>query len=174
MTVEERFWSKVDKTNECWVWLGTRTEFGYGQFRFEGHTRKAHRVAWTLANGPVPNDRPNVLHRCDNPPCVRPEHLFVGTLSDNSQDCAAKGRLRLQQSDAHHFGTENHRGKLTDEDVAAIRGLRHVYKAGHLARYFPVTPHHIRLLWNGKQRTHVSPLHPTAALNYLTERTTIQ
>lgn len=88
-----RFWSRVDRSGgerSCWPWIGYRDKWGYGGFtRF----RKllAHRVAWTIANGPIPDDM-LVLHHCDNPPCCNPGHLFVGTHQDNMDDMAKKGR----------------------------------------------------------------------------------
>lgn len=93
----DRFWSKVDKSGECWNWTGARTAPGWhGMFASDatraGRTMVlAHRHSWALANGPVP-DGLNVLHRCDNAGCVRPDHLFLGTHSDNMRDRSAKGR----------------------------------------------------------------------------------
>ena len=92
LTVEERFWAKVDKDGDCWTWMARRQpRGGYGQFQLDGRTRSAHRVAWTLTNGPIP-DGLCVLHRCDNPPCVNPEHLWLGTKAENNQDMTEKGR----------------------------------------------------------------------------------
>jgi len=87
-----RFWAKVEKTEGCWLWRGAARR-GYGAFSPQhGTTRPAHRVAWELANSaPIP-DGLCVLHRCDNPPCVRPDHLFLGTKKDNAQDAIRKGR----------------------------------------------------------------------------------
>jgi len=90
-----RFWPKVRKGDECWEWIGARGARGYGKMtagpRGSGHVR-AHRVSWELAFGPVP-DGLWVLHTCDNPPCVRPDHLWLGTRLDNMRDCARKGRI---------------------------------------------------------------------------------
>lgn len=168
MTTTERFWSKVDRTGDCWTWTGTRKEGGYGQFHYGGKTTKAHRVAWILTSGAIP-DGMCVLHHCDNPPCVRPEHLFLGTLSDNMQDCAAKGRCALQR-DFPRTGLDNPRGKLTDFDVAVIRALRPLRDSRELAPIFGVTDSHIRLLWRGAQRAHVAPAPMHVALHHLTER----
>ena len=91
LPIEPRFWAKVDKSttpNECWTWKGARTLNHYGSFDGRG----AHRVSWELANGVIPSGL-EVLHHCDNPPCVRPDHLFLGNQSDNLLDCVRKGRL---------------------------------------------------------------------------------
>lgn len=89
-----RFWSKVEKheANECWLWTGgARIATGYGRFYAFGEQILAHRFAWELAHGQVP-DGLFVLHRCDNPPCVNVDHLWLGTKGDNNRDTAAKGR----------------------------------------------------------------------------------
>lgn len=88
--IADRFWPKVQKTDVCWLWIGA-TSAGYGRI---GRGRaKDHEVSWELHNGPVPHGL-WVLHKCDNPPCVRPDHLFLGTQSDNMKDAEAKGRLK--------------------------------------------------------------------------------
>lgn len=92
---DQRFWSKVDKTGECWLWTGSRDPRGYGQMSATGPRGtpplKAHRISWVLAFGPIPDDL-WVLHHCDNPPCVRPEHLFLGDHAANMADMTAKRR----------------------------------------------------------------------------------
>lgn len=92
MNTSDRFWAKVEKTDGCWSWRGCRNRQGYGLFWYEGRLQVAHRVAWILLRGPIP-DGLNVLHRCDTPPCVNAEScLFLGTQRDNMQDKIAKGR----------------------------------------------------------------------------------
>ncbi len=92
--VPDPLWSRVDKTGACWTWTGRRNAGGYGVLRIRGRSSKilfAHRLAWELTNGPIP-DGLFVCHHCDNPPCCNPEHLFVGTPKDNCHDMMAKGR----------------------------------------------------------------------------------
>jgi hypothetical protein len=96
-----RFWAKVAKSDGCWEWQAVRSSQGYGAFRPtpESKQRSAHCYSWELAFGPIP-DGLWVLHRCDNRVCVRPEHLFVGSASDNAQDAIAKGRRRRKGTSA--------------------------------------------------------------------------
>jgi hypothetical protein len=96
-TLAERFWEKVDRQAEgCWNWKAAKQHNGYGYLHAGGgKTRKparAHRVSWELHNGPIPEGL-WVLHKCDNPSCVRPDHLFLGDRVDNMNDAAAKGRV---------------------------------------------------------------------------------
>lgn len=90
-SVAERLWPSVNRTAGCWEWTGPAFRGGYGRVYFRGRTLYAHRVSWELANGRIP-DGLWVLHHCDNPPCVRPDHLFLGTHADNMADMVAKGR----------------------------------------------------------------------------------
>lgn len=117
--IAERFWSKVDTTSDCWIWTGAKLKSGgYGAMSSSrgGPTLRTHRVSWELHFGPIPAGI-EVCHRCDNPPCVRPDHLFLGAHADNMADMVQKGRA--------HGGTppgeRHHRAKLTDARVRAIR-----------------------------------------------------
>lgn len=117
------FWDNVyipQDENACWTWKGMLDKDGYGYYRVDKRTRRAHRVSWELANGPIPEGL-FVCHKCDNPPCVRSDHLFLGTAQDNARDRGSKNRGRQQQ------GTSNSMSKLTDESVIEIRAL---HKAG--------------------------------------------
>lgn len=88
-----RLWSRVDKTDTCWLWRSDKVI--RGSLVVRGTRVAAYRIAWELEHGPIP-DGLWVLHKCDTPRCVRPDHLFLGTRTDNMQDAAKKGRLRTQ------------------------------------------------------------------------------
>lgn len=128
--IEERFWWKVQKTSDCWNWIGCKTSSGYGRIglgsRSAGVTN-AHCVSWELANGPIPKGM-EVCHRCDNPACVNPEHLFLGTHSDNMRDSSRKGRLHFGERNGMNLhpekrtrGERNGMAKLSQEEVNQIR-----------------------------------------------------
>lgn len=133
LTLEERFWSKVDRSGDCWIWTASRLRRGYGQFGlYKRRMWKAHRVAWELTYGDIPPGL-CVCHRCDNPPCVRPDHLFLGTFRDNNADCKRKARTargdrngaRIYPERLHRTRGENHAmAKLTHADVTELRLLR--------------------------------------------------
>lgn len=111
-TLEDRFWAKVDKSNPggCWVWTAATSWKGYGKFSTTHKTFEAsHRLAWILTNGLIP-DGLHVCHRCDNPPCCRPDHLFLGTALDNHRDMVLKGRSVSPQN-------------IIDDDEAIAVGL---------------------------------------------------
>lgn len=118
-SLADRFWSKVStgESETCWPWLASRKDNGYGQ-AYDIRTNKpvgAHRLAWELAYGPIP-DGLSVLHACDNPPCVNPAHLFLGSPRANSMDMVSKSRQA--------FGERNGLSRLTKEKVLEARTLR--------------------------------------------------
>lgn len=87
----ETFWARVQRGPGCWTWTGRRTAFGYGELQMAGRHVTAHRLAWELTYGSIP-DGQSVLHSCDNPPCCRPTHLWLGSQADNLHDMFRKGR----------------------------------------------------------------------------------
>jgi hypothetical protein len=113
-----RFWAKVDRSGNCWVWTGCINEWGYGAFMPYRAKQLvgAHRYSWQLHHGPIPEGL-CVLHHCDNPPCVNPEHLFLGTFQDNVDDMMCKGRKIARRGEA------NGQSKLTEDDIRRIRRL---------------------------------------------------
>src|SRR5690242_13637610 len=102
----QRFWSRVTKTDTCWLWTGFITKDGYGRFRGnDGRKTLAHRYSWELHVGPIPDGRVLVLHTCDNPPCVNPSHLFLGDDAANCFDRDTKWRLdhKLTEFEIHQI-----------------------------------------------------------------------
>lgn len=112
------FWSYVQKSDGCWLWVHSKTKAGYGKFIRANEHIYAHRLSWEIHYGPVP-DGLFVCHRCDNPSCVRPDHLFVGTHQDNVDDCVAKGRHLAFRPRVH--GSRAGSAKLTEAQVVTIR-----------------------------------------------------
>lgn len=153
-----RFEAKIDvhgpapdhapELGPCWLWMAAKTLKGYGKFclgsRRDGSRRQelAHRHAYARVHGPVPSDL-CVLHRCDNPRCVNPAHLFLGTQTDNMQDCARKGRLAPLPR----------RCRLTAHDVDCIRKLFRtgLFLQKELARAFGVERSGVSRIVNGHQ-----------------------
>lgn len=167
-TAEERFWSYVNKTEACWLWTGGRIghcgDQYYGGFapNGSGSTRGAHRYSWELHYGAIPVGL-CVLHRCDQPRCVNPEHLFLGTKRDNNRDMAAKGR--------NARGVQAGRAKLNDD---AIREIRRLHALGQpakgkrgLARQFGVSSTLIQHIVHRRNWTHVADETPECAASMI-------
>ncbi len=110
----KKFWDKIEKTESCWLWKGSKDGCGYGNFIFHGKCTHANRVSWKLFRGEIPKGL-YVCHTCDNPSCVNPDHLFLGTQKQNMIDCSKKGRM------GNRKGTANANAKLTEQKVIEIR-----------------------------------------------------
>jgi len=151
-TLAERFWSKVDKSagpGRCWLWIGSHTRAGYGVFMISKTphvTTTAHRMALILARGEVGSGL-YVCHRCDNPRCVNPLHLFAGSPTENMADARAKKRLR--------HGARHPMAKLSDEQVAEMRRLRSAdhWKLKALSLRFGVAESAVSRICNQQRRS---------------------
>lgn len=158
LSVYERVMLRVQRTESgCLEYQGSRDKRGYGSM---GITRKgepfrsvrAHRVVFEHHNGPVPADKPFVLHRCDNPPCVEVSHLYAGTHADNMRDMLERNR---RHQPAPMLGAANHLTKLTDEQVQALRQARidrPDATFGELADEFGISHWHARRIVKGYRR----------------------
>ena len=146
------FWEKVDKSGECWVWTASRDAKGYGCFGVAGKIKRTHRLSFLMHNGEIPSHL-IVCHSCDNPSCVNPDHLWLGTHQDNAIDRERKnrgGRKGPEGSKAPH-------AKLTEAIVAQIKAIIAEGKTTHrsIAKQFGVHFATISDLATGKTWRHV-------------------
>lgn len=153
----ERFLSGVaaGAADECWQWQRSRTGSGYGQIMIDGAMQYAHRVAFELHRGPIP-DGAMVCHRCDVRTCCNPAHLFIGDHTDNMRDMAAKGRQWLQRAPQRARGSGNSSAKLTESDVTFIRDqCRNGRTQQSMARRFGVSATAIYQIVTRKHWRHI-------------------
>jgi hypothetical protein len=156
----ERFWAKVTKhedASRCWSWTAAKTPKGYGVIGSGGHRSPntlAHRVSWEIANGSIP-DGLFVLHRCDNPECTNPAHLFLGTNDDNIADMRAKNR---NVDPPRRVGEAVNTHKLTATQVVQIRArfAAGIESQSAIARAFGVTSQQVGHIVRGEQWKHVA------------------
>ena len=148
LPIEIRFWNKVNKTDTCWLFTGYKNKKGYGKFKVNKQIL-AHRFSYELHYGPIPKGM-YVCHKCDNPPCIRPDHLFLGTQKDNMDDMLLKGRNNPK------FGEDNAASKLTDANVRFIRSYP-IYRGSQteLAKQFNVSQELISKIVNNKNWKHI-------------------
>jgi hypothetical protein len=146
----ERFWGHTEASGDCLEWRRARTPAGYGALRHKGRFLYAHRVAWEIENGPIP-DGLHVLHSCDNPPCCNPAHLRIGTHADNVGDMHERGRARS----CGLAGERHPMARLTETQVAEIRAR---YAAGGVTQYelapeYGISQAHLSKVVSGKNWT---------------------
>lgn len=149
-TTVDRFWASVQKTDKCWLWTSATNKNGYGVLRLSGVKSNVlvHRFSYQIHFGEAPDDK-RVCHRCDIRNCVRPDHLFLGTQTDNLRD--------MYKKDRHPKGQDRGHAKLTDEAVQQIRAL---YQEGRirqkeLARRFGVSQGTVSEIISRKRWTHI-------------------
>lgn len=139
-TTQANVWQRVEKGLTCWLWTGFVERSGYGRVWWNGKQDLAHRVIYRFVKGEIPDDLV-VMHSCDNPTCVNPEHLSLGTHLDNRLDCIQKKRTNLPAGQAHH------KSLVSDVGRIFIVGMKQHQERGdgpRLAAAFHVTPSCIR------------------------------
>lgn len=147
--MSERFWLKVWKTETCWLWTLACDQKGYGRSFYKGRLMRAHRLAWILTVGDIP-DGLFVCHHCDVPTCVNPDHLFLGTAADNSADMSQKGRFKVP----------GFRGEDAPSSILTTAQVIEAYESNEsgvrTARRLGVSPSAISLIRKGKNWGHVT------------------
>ena len=154
ITTEDRFWAKVDKTDSCWLWTAAKVRHGYGLFHWPQGDRQAqgtaHRYSWRLHRGEIPAEM-FVLHRCDNPSCVNPDHLFLGTHRENMKDKMAKGRWNT-----------GHGKRIAPDTVRLIRReVNNGTSRGAMARRLGVSATMVSEICSGKRWKNITDEIPT-------------
>jgi hypothetical protein len=159
-----RFWPKVDRSGgplSCWPFTGCRNPHGYGVFSVHRRARLAHRVAYVIAYGEVPEGLV-VCHRCDNPACCNPAHCFAGTQAENIADAVAKERLATGALSPYHRhperyprGEQRSTAKLSDQQVREIRALKGRMSHPAIADRYGISRKYVWNIQSGKSRGHL-------------------
>jgi hypothetical protein len=152
LPLEQKLLTKAVQKGKCLIWIGQKDPKGYGRLRLNGKLQRAHRLMYELHNGPIEHGHV-VLHSCDNPSCINPKHLSVGTQLENVHDMLAKGRANKMRGERHA------KSKLTAEQVREIRRRYIPGKYGHgahaLAKEYGVSKPTIQAILNGESWTHI-------------------
>lgn len=145
---EKKFWDKIEKTESCWLWHGTRSDNGYGKVRYRDRQDLSHRVSYIIHKGEIPVGMV-VRHKCDNPPCCNPDHLELGTVADNTCDKMMKQRQAQGERQGH--------AKFTTETVNEAKRLRSEgWTYLELERHFSISRQTISKAIRGETWKHVS------------------
>ncbi|CAH0532164.1 HNH endonuclease [Ralstonia phage UAM5] len=154
--IVKRFYAKVRITPGCWIWTASTRRFGYGQFQFHGRPQAAHRISYIINIGEIPSGM-LVLHKCDVPGCVNPDHLFLGTDSDNMVDMSLKGRGRTKDQK----GDSNGNARLDRAKVEAI--FFDGRPSAEIADEYGISQFHVRRIKCGQAWTHLGLVKQNAA-----------
>lgn len=146
--LQQRFDKYALKRDGCWIWAGMRNALGYGVIRYSGKRSFAHRLSFELYKGQIPEGM-YVCHKCDNPSCVNPDHLFIGSPKDNMDDMRAKGRENYVK------GEQNSNAKLVQEQVIEIRNLYGSLSASKTAKLFSISKKSVLNIWNRHTWAHI-------------------
>lgn len=142
---KKRFWTKVNKQklHECWIWIGIQNKNSYGYLCINRRKFLAHRFSWIINNGNIP-DKLCVLHKCDNPSCVNPNHLFLGTQAENIADMVKKNRQCVLKGENHS------RCKLKIKDIEKIKSLTNKLTKKEIAKIFNITRQYVGQIQQNK------------------------